>query len=127
MLVLTGIALPESAFRLSLKQELDFLIMAQGTSKADVAIEQFGKAIGNRTRAHILQLLSRGSRSVQGLVEAVGPLSQPAVSQHLKLLRNATLVSATRCGSEVHYSFERKKYHSMLHTCWPLRFGPKGH
>ncbi len=89
--------------------------MPKGFSKADADIEQFGKAIGSRTRVRILHVLSGGPKSVQEIVEALGRSSQPGVSQHLKTLRNAALVSSERVGQEVHYSFKPKKYFGMLH------------
>lgn len=88
--------------------------MPKNASKTDIAIERFGKAIGNRTRVQILQSLAGGPKSVKTLVETVGAISQPAVSQHLRTLRTAELVSAKRGGQEVPYSFNPKQYHGML-------------
>jgi DNA-binding transcriptional ArsR family regulator len=90
--------------------------MRKEVLKTDTEIEQFGKAIGNRTRARILRSLSGGPKPVQSIVEAVGPMSQPAVSQHLRTLRNAQLVSSKHVGKEVHNSFNPKQYNRMLHA-----------
>jgi len=90
--------------------------MPQSPSKPDAEIEEFGKAIGHRTRVHMLHLLSGGPKSVQAVVDAVGPISQPAVSQHLRTLRNAELVSGKRVGHEVHYAFNPEQYSRMLHA-----------
>lgn len=89
--------------------------MPKGSSNAYAEIEQFGKAIGSRTRVHILHVLSGGPKSVQEIVEALGRSSQPGVSQHLRTLRNAELVSGKRIGHEVHYSLNPKRYNAMLH------------
>lgn len=47
--------------------------------------------IAEPTRRHILDLLRDGERAVGELVEVLG-LSQPAVSKHLRVLREAGLV-----------------------------------
>ncbi len=50
------------------------------------------KALGHRDRRAILRLLADGERPVGDVVDAVG-LEQPVVSQHLKVLRTAGLVT----------------------------------
>lgn len=49
--------------------------------------------LANENRRAILRLLLSGERPVRELVDAVG-LSQPAVSQHLRVLREAGVVEA---------------------------------
>lgn len=49
-------------------------------------------ALGDPTRRRILELLGEGDRSVGDLAAAL-PVSRPAVSRHLKLLKRAGLVS----------------------------------
>jgi len=51
------------------------------------------EAIAEPSRRRILDLLRTGERPAGDLVEALG-LSQPGVSKHLKVLREAGLVSA---------------------------------
>jgi DNA-binding transcriptional ArsR family regulator len=48
-------------------------------------------ALGDENRRAILRLLSAGGRSVQEIADEL-PISRPAVSRHLKLLRSAGLV-----------------------------------
>ena len=60
------------------------------------------KVLGNGSRLRLLLLLLDEERSVSALAEAAG-LSQPLVSQHLKALRGAGLVAATRRGREMIY------------------------
>ncbi len=50
-------------------------------------------ALADPTRRRILELLRADERPVGELVDALG-LSQPAVSRHLRLLREAGLVAA---------------------------------
>ena len=48
-------------------------------------------ALGDPNRRAIVELLSGGDRSVQQLADAL-PISRPAVSRHLRLLKEAGLV-----------------------------------
>jgi DNA-binding transcriptional ArsR family regulator len=48
-------------------------------------------ALGDPTRREIFERLARGPRSVGELAEQL-PVSRPAVSQHLKVLKDAGLV-----------------------------------
>lgn len=66
-------------------------------------IAKMGKGIGNENRYRILEALMKGSRSVGQIAKKVG-LPQPAVSQHLKVLKSANLVEDTRRGQEVLYA-----------------------
>lgn len=54
-------------------------------------------ALADPTRRRILDLLRRGPRAVGELAGAL-PVSQPAVSQHLAVLREAGLVDGRRVG-----------------------------
>src|SRR3954471_8930225 len=49
-------------------------------------------ALGDPNRRAIVELLRGGDRSVQELADAL-PISRPAVSRHLKLLKDAGLVT----------------------------------
>ncbi len=59
-------------------------------------------ALGCRTRHEIFQLLARGPLCVGAIAREL-ELSQPSVSQHLRILREAGLVTDQRCGYRVHY------------------------
>jgi DNA-binding transcriptional ArsR family regulator len=48
-------------------------------------------ALGDPNRRAIVELLATGDRSVQQLADAL-PISRPAVSRHLRLLKEAGLV-----------------------------------
>ena len=63
------------------------------------------KALGDPTRLKILNLLSskRGYLCVCAIADKLG-VTQPAVSQHLKILKSAGLVKADRKGYFVHYT-----------------------
>lgn len=67
------------------------------------------EALGEPARRHILELLSVGERSVGEVVaemQDLAPMSQPAVSQHLKVLRESRLVSARAEGVRRLYSID---------------------
>ncbi len=55
-------------------------------------------ALGDPTRRGVLELLRDGEHSVRELTDAT-EVSQPAVSQHLKVLREAGLVDVRPVGA----------------------------
>jgi len=57
------------------------------------------EALGDPTRRQLFERIRRGPCSVNELVEVV-PVSQPAVSQHLKVLRQAQLVRVEKQGKQ---------------------------
>jgi len=57
---------------------------------AAAGIDPF-EALGDPNRRAIVELLGSGGRSVQELADAL-PISRPAVSRHLRLLKSAGLV-----------------------------------
>jgi DNA-binding transcriptional ArsR family regulator len=59
-------------------------------SRVGAAGDPFG-ALADPNRRAIVELLGSGGRSVQQIADAV-PISRPAVSRHLRLLKNAGLV-----------------------------------
>lgn len=67
----------------------------------DRAAELF-KVLGNESRLWLVRLLGSEPMTVGALIEATG-MSQPLVSQHLRTLRQAGLVTATRNGKAVTY------------------------
>lgn len=60
-------------------------------------------ALGDPNRRAIVELLGTGSRSVQELADAL-PISRPAVSRHLRLLKRAGLVREEPLGTRRIYS-----------------------
>src|SRR5262245_56634681 len=61
------------------------------------------KQAADPTRLLILRLLDGGERNVGALCEEVGGMSQPALSQHLALLRHSRLVEPRRDGKRNFY------------------------
>jgi len=61
------------------------------------------KVLGSESRLALVWLLSREPLTVGALAEQTG-LSQPLVSQHLRTLRQAELVTSEREGKEIRYA-----------------------
>jgi DNA-binding transcriptional ArsR family regulator len=68
------------------------------------------KAFSDPTRLRLVKLLSdhQGALCVNALADRLN-VSQSAVSQHLRVLRQAGLVRGDRHGSSVHYSLNQDK------------------
>ncbi len=60
-------------------------------------------ALGDPTRRAVFERLRRGPRSVGELAEGL-PVSRPAVSQHLRVLKEAGLATERREGTRRIYS-----------------------
>ncbi len=66
------------------------------------------KAIADDTRLKLLECLLTKNYCVKALAEEIS-ISESAVSQHLKILREADLVIGEKRGYFVHYSVKRDK------------------
>ena len=64
-------------------------------------------ALGDPTRRAIFEQLSAGPRSVGEIAEHL-PVSRPAVSQHLRVLKEAGLVTERKDGTRRIYGVEPK-------------------
>jgi DNA-binding transcriptional ArsR family regulator len=67
------------------------------------------EALGDPTRRQILELLASGEQPAGTVVTALrarAPISQPAVSQHLKVLREARLVTVRAEGTRRLYAID---------------------
>jgi DNA-binding transcriptional ArsR family regulator len=64
---------------------------------------RFFRALAHPTRIRILEILTRGGRTVQELQEAL-TLEQPIVSQQLAVLRNQGIVTTQKEGLSVRYT-----------------------
>ena len=77
-------------------------------------------ALADPTRRTIFERLRRGPSAVGRLAEGL-PVSRPAVSQHLKVLKRAGLVSARKRGTRRVYSVEvegLRELRSYLEAVW---------
>lgn len=69
---------------------------------------EFAKALADETRQQIMTLCCCQKLSVGDIVEALD-VSQPTVSHHLKILRNAGLVRSERQGKQVFYTLNQEQ------------------
>ena len=84
------------------------------------------KALSNRYRLMILCELNSGERSVSAL-EAVVPLSQSALSQHLAKLRERNLVATRREAQTIYYSLADGRVERLIGVLHELFCAPARH
>lgn len=71
------------------------------------------KLLGDKTRLTMMKLLQLNECCVCEFV-AMFEISQPAISQHLRKLRDGGLVKETRRGQWIHYSMNKESEHYQL-------------
>ena len=62
-------------------------------------------ALGDENRRAIVEILSHGGRSVREIADQL-PISRPAVSRHLRLLKDAGLVADQSAGTKRIYQLQ---------------------
>jgi ArsR family transcriptional regulator len=87
-------------------------------------IVDFAKALADETRQKIMNLCCCQWCSVNEIVEQLGEVTQPTVSHHLAILREAGLVDVRHEGKQTFYTLNQKK---MAHCCGQLmiKFAPE--
>lgn len=65
------------------------------------------KALSDETRFKLFLLLSEEQLCVGGLAKVLG-ISESAVSQHLKILKNADLIKGEKVGYFTHYKVQKE-------------------
>lgn len=75
--------------------------MTYGSALEDRALD----AVGNPTRRNVLRLLRDGERTVREMTDAL-PVTQSAISQHLRVLHEAGLVTVRAAGTRRLYSVD---------------------
>jgi DNA-binding transcriptional ArsR family regulator len=70
------------------------------------------EALGDANRREILRLLSGGDKPVQEIAAAM-PISRPAVSRHLRLLKDAGLVAEKAQGTRRIYHLQEQGMHAI--------------
>jgi DNA-binding transcriptional ArsR family regulator len=69
-------------------------------------------ALGDATRRAVLRRLRLGARSVGEIAEGM-TVSRPAVSQHLKILKSARLVTVHAVGTRRVYAVDKRGIESL--------------
>ncbi len=85
---------------------------------------EFCKALGDGTRQRILEILLQNGETCVGDLVAAFDQSQPTISHHLTLLKNARLVTSRREGKQVFYSIDQE---NVIMCCGTLftKFAPQ--
>ena len=86
---------------------------------AELIAQRF-RVIGDPTRIRILDLLRDGERPVGDLVEHLG-ISQPLVSKHLRVLRDAGLVTVRADAQRRYYGLRAEPLASIDEWLAPYR------
>lgn len=83
-----------------------FKTMVHSSSNIELTAQVL-KLLGDKTRLTILKILDEGSCCVSEFVEIL-EISQPAISQHLRKLKDVGLVEEERKGQWISYSINRE-------------------
>jgi ArsR family transcriptional regulator len=78
------------------------------TEEINLLHAQICQALADPTRILILYSLADGPRHVTELADMV-KANQPAISHHLKVLRERGLVTTTREGNTIHYTLRDQR------------------
>ncbi len=81
----------------------------------DKMYENFFKALGEPTRLRIVRLLAQKELCVCELEEILN-ISQPRISQHLKVLKQARLVKERREGTKRYCKLDHDNYKKTLES-----------
>ena len=87
-------------------------------------VVEFAKALADETRQKIMKLCCCEWISVNEIVEQLGGITQPTVSHHLAVLREAGLVKVREQGKQTFYSLNQQR---MASCCGQLviKFAPE--
>ncbi len=100
-------------------------INAEYSSDLSQELEELFKALANVNRIVLLYSLSSGEIENISVneISQIMKLSQPAASQHLKILKSAKILDAKKQGNHIYYNFNQKslikhkKKIDFLFTC----------
>ena len=82
--------------------------------------EKVLKALGDPKRFQLLQLMAQRSYCVRALARSCS-LSESAVSQHMKILREAGLVYGVKRGYYTHYCVDKAALNAVISALEQLR------
>ncbi|HZV13348.1 MAG TPA: autorepressor SdpR family transcription factor [Candidatus Kapabacteria bacterium] len=80
------------------------------------------KALGDKTRRDILQMLRKKDMSAGEIADAFN-ISKPSISYHLDLLRQANLVVSVKKGQFIYYSLNTTEIDEII--TWLYNFSDK--
>jgi ArsR family transcriptional regulator len=88
--------------------------VADGDMTDSKEITRFLTAIGDPVRLQLLYLLGDQGRRNVGDIAGQFRLSRPAISHHLKVLKDAGVLDSEKVGQEVYYWLERDRIVATL-------------
>ncbi len=77
-------------------------------------LDKFFIALGDENRQKILHLLGNGKRIRVNDIANESHLSRPAISHHLKVLKDADILQCEKMGKEVYYYCNKDTILKML-------------
>ncbi len=80
------------------------------------AVARVFVALGDEHRQRILLTFEPGERLTAGEIASASTLSRPAVSHHLKILREAGVLAHEKVGRESHFWVDRAAIEGALST-----------
>ncbi len=78
-----------------------------------IQLEKYLKAVGEGTRLKILKYITNGPQCICDLTAALG-MSQPAVSQHMRRLKDEDIVKVDKLGKWTYWSL------NAAHVQYPI-------
>lgn len=96
-----------------------------GDEETSEELEELFKALGNMNRLLLIYSLASGEKkrfSVNEMAKMMG-LTQPAASQHLKVLKTVKILNSSKQGNYIYYTFnesallKHKEKIDFLFTC----------
>jgi len=78
------------------------------------ALIRFMQALGSESRFRIVRLLVENGSLCVGAIACRLEMTQSAISQHLRILEEAGVVSSERMGMRVHYQVDEEQLGSSL-------------
>jgi DNA-binding transcriptional ArsR family regulator len=94
--------------------------VAEAAAPGDPGAGRGFEALGDANRREILRILASGGKPVQEIADAL-PISRPAVSRHLRLLKDAGLVAEQADGTRRIYHLQERgieAVHEYLEQVW---------
>ncbi len=95
-------------------QDIDKILANMPETDDFITVAEAFQKLGDGTRLRIFWLLCHSEQCVCNIAAAVG-MSNPAVSHHLRILKEGHLISGRRVGKEVYYSAVKTKTAELLH------------
>ena len=95
-------------------EDIDKVLSVMPDAASYQRVSDTFQMISDATRLKILWVLCHSEQCVQNIAAVVN-MSPPAVSHHLKILKNAGLIINRRVGKEIHYSLAGTEEAQLVH------------